>query len=615
MPFPGWRRSQGAVMLNSLRFVVLSVVLTASICLAQQPAASPATAPRTGPTLPAESVLKAGDRIVFVGDSITGLGERNEGGFVRLMRDALAKTHPEAKFELVTLGQSGATVGTWMNNEARSRDPKEKEFFTDVPNVGVKDTFGKRVDVLVIMLGMNDILMPVLTDPDKWLEDWEKGYVQLVQTLRGRLHPRVIALGQCTMATEDVDGPTNKFIDRLNARVAAAADKSGCLPLPTNDWYKRVLATGRRFRPDFHVTYDYIHPTKEGQMGIAMGMLQGLGEEKSQEAVLTDCLAPVIRAMRKGGSTSFRVVALGDLGDRRSFFVTLWCEDARGRDSKIKWSLPQSWTVVSVQEESAASTRGSAYMVRGAPDRIGNVCMVERLPGPDAKTPTVPAAQGRILIRPPWFLASGIFYTWADHKFDEKAARTPIDDAIEQGKDFTRPIDVRMHDNPNVTDPPQRGTLKWLRFFPIVNYTGGDAAGNADFMGIVYPRSWETGYGARWVWSDRDRPVRIGVSSAGFTRGIYMFVWLNGKKQYSGEVSEQPDMRTEVTARLKQGWNCLAFRCCHRSYFYQCGVELLPADKGDALDDLRYSVVFKDAHSPPPAAQATTQPPPTIGPM
>jgi hypothetical protein len=210
-----------------------------------------------------------------------------------------------------------------------------------------------------------------------------------------------------------------------------------------------------------------------------------------------------------------------------------------------------------------------------------------------------------IVIPPPWLLAGGIVHIWREHQLDEKAARTAIDDAIEQGKDFTKPIEMAMYSTSvaGYGVPKTVGALKWQRFFPSVDYTGGDAPGNADFQSIVYPHTFETGYGARWVYSDRDRPMRVEVSSAGFTRQTYVQVWLNGKKEYSGQVSDQPKMRTEVQTALKKGWNCLAFRCFHITYFFQCAVTLLPADKADTLDDLRYSTVFKDANSPAPAAK------------
>jgi hypothetical protein len=85
--------------------------------------------------------------------------------------------------------------------------------------------------------------------------------------------------------------------------------------------------------------------------------------------------------------------------------------------------------------------------------------------------------------------------------------------------------------------------------------------------------------------------VRLAAATKGFA-GTYMQVWLNGKKEYNGEVSEEKGMAKEFAGSLKKGWNCLVFRCCHRGYWFHGALEILPVDK-DNLDDLRYSVVPK----------------------
>src|ERR1035437_3579754 len=106
--------------------LLLSILLSAGIGWAQS-ASQPATAPASQPA----SVLKPGDHILFIGDSITGLGDREittqsrDTEFVPLIRQALAATHKDSKFELVTLGASGSTVGAWLNFFARAADPKQ----------------------------------------------------------------------------------------------------------------------------------------------------------------------------------------------------------------------------------------------------------------------------------------------------------------------------------------------------------------------------------------------------------------------------------------------------------------------------------------------------------
>jgi lysophospholipase L1-like esterase len=529
--------------------------------------------PSTQPATKAASVLKPGDRILFIGDSITGLGERNEKGFVHLMRDALKAAHPDGNFELVTLGASGSTVGAWLDFFRRAADPKEKEFTTDVLTNGVKATLAKNWDVVIIMLGMNDVMMPAVNDDEKSLQDWQAAYARLVQTVRDRLHPRVTALAQCTMSTEDPKSAMSKFIDKLNGRVAELAKQSGCLFLATNNEYKSMLAFSRHQRADFHITYDYIHPTAEGHMAIATGMLAGLNDQGA-DLVRSDCIGPLNRRIASK-SPVCRALPNGPDGEGEEFVI--YCAQFRGMRLA---GGPEGWTGSDLD-------RVIMLDVKGNPNRRQNVLVIEGSADNQKK-------RGEVVIPPAWLITSGPIYIWREKQFDEKVARTAIDDAIEAGKDFTAPVETLMHASsvPDCVGPKTTGTLKWHRFFPSVDYTGGDAPGNVDFLSIAVPKAFETGYGARWVRSDKDRPVKVEVSSKGFTGGIYMFVWLNGKKVYSGAVSEQPKMTTTVDAQLKKGWNCLAFRCCHRTYFMQCGVDLLPVGD-DKMDDLRYSVVPK----------------------
>ena len=94
---------------RNVSITCLCLALAAQVAVAQTPSAESATGPALPPS--GAAVLQPADRIVFVGDSITGLGERNEGGFVRLIREGLKATHKDSTFELLTLGASDIETG------------------------------------------------------------------------------------------------------------------------------------------------------------------------------------------------------------------------------------------------------------------------------------------------------------------------------------------------------------------------------------------------------------------------------------------------------------------------------------------------------------------------
>ena len=123
------------------------------------------TAARAGPQVRAErtdrptGIIKDHDRIVFVGDSITGQGViRGKGGWIALIGEGLRLERPALEPTLTGLGGSGATVGAWLNFEQRSR---AAPVILDVKDVQVGKTLDAGADVVIVMLGMNDVLPPV----------------------------------------------------------------------------------------------------------------------------------------------------------------------------------------------------------------------------------------------------------------------------------------------------------------------------------------------------------------------------------------------------------------------------------------------------------------------
>ena len=224
---------------------------------------------------PATSAIHDGDRVVFVGDSITGQGRNAEGGWARLIEETLRQTHAAQPPILVSLGGSGQGAESWRGVEERSRN---QNFKLDVPDVDVRDELRKPADVLVIMLGTNDVLSPYITDTPEGYDKWTANYRALIGALRERLHPRVVGLATIPLVTEDPNSPKNRAIAALNGRLTQIAVDEKALLLPVNASLWQTLQNGRALKPNFHVTGDFVHPNDAGHIAIAQGMLRGLGE-------------------------------------------------------------------------------------------------------------------------------------------------------------------------------------------------------------------------------------------------------------------------------------------------------------------------------------------------
>jgi lysophospholipase L1-like esterase len=82
--------------------------------------------------------LKKGDRVVFLGDSITQGGDSHDKGYVRLIRKTLAEKHADLGIEVIGAGISGNKV-------------------PDLQRRLEKDVLARKPTIVVIYIGINDV--------------------------------------------------------------------------------------------------------------------------------------------------------------------------------------------------------------------------------------------------------------------------------------------------------------------------------------------------------------------------------------------------------------------------------------------------------------------------
>ena len=244
----------------------------------------------------AEPALKENTRIVFIGDSITGQGGGWLGtGYVFKMRDALRAVYPEAQHELVPLGGSGMGVGAWLS---LAKDEAKQRHDLDVKGVEVAAALSKPADVMVVMLGMNDVLAPYVSDTDASLDRWVANYRELISVLSARLTPKVVALATVTPQTEDPTTPMNRVLAQMNQRITTLAAELKANVMPAQTAYWDVLAEGRNTQADFTLAGDRIHPNQTGHVAVAMAMLRGLGEERAATWLRAERLAKTLSTLQ-----------------------------------------------------------------------------------------------------------------------------------------------------------------------------------------------------------------------------------------------------------------------------------------------------------------------------
>ncbi len=515
---------------------------------------------------PAPALANGNTRVIFVGDSITGHGGNQVNGFVNVIGPALRAVYPESAPVLIPLGGSGQSVGGWVNVEKKSQT---EEGTLDVRGVQVKASLDEPADVLVVMLGMNDVIAPYVNPSDASLEKWIAGYGTLVEALRKRVQPKIIALCSIPLCTEDLNSPKNLLIDQMNLRVRGLAEKVGARYLQTSESMKEVLNQGRRISPKFHLSGDYVHPNAIGHLAIAIAMLRGLGEPAAAQWLVDRRLTPTFERLKNAEpGIAWEVLSAQPEGEKGHFTFRIrydWPGANAGTRPEVKLVAPEGWSVTPAQGVGASGE----FSLSGLPDRLQNTFILEGRDGEEVRKTSG-------FIAAPWLLAAKMIQGhWSrEGIFDVEKGRTVVCDAIESGLDFTAPSEV--------AGAPQ---LTWQPVFPNTNFLGGENPSNVDFAAITHAATFEGGYGARWIYSDRERAVKAKINHRMFAGVVYLTVWLNGEELRQGKL-----VKESVETTLKKGWNTLAFKANHRTWLWQFSIELI-GNEGDSLDDLRYSAL------------------------
>jgi lysophospholipase L1-like esterase len=228
-------------------------VLTLTVLLAAAALAGFSTSPARA----AELELKQGDRIVFLGDSITAGGVR-EKGYVTLVAQAIAGQHADLGVEVIGAGISGHKVPDCQKRLQR-------------------DVLDKKPSVVVIYIGINDV-WHWIRNAGTSQEDFEKGLVDLIQRSRDA-GARVIL---CTPSVigEKTDGsnPSDQMLDEYSAISRKVAEQTGVKLLDLRAKFLAHLKAHNQANQEKNVlTTDGVHLNDAGNRFVADCVLQTLG--------------------------------------------------------------------------------------------------------------------------------------------------------------------------------------------------------------------------------------------------------------------------------------------------------------------------------------------------
>lgn len=254
------------------------LALGASLAMAVPSARADDTATR----LPA-----AGERIVFLGDSITQ-GGAGPGGYVTLVREAIAAALPDKGVEVLGAGISGNKV-------------------PDLEKRLDRDVLEKKPTTVIVYIGINDVWHSQRGQGTP-KEAFEKGLRSLVERIRAA-GARVILCTPSVIGEKPTgENPLDSMLDEYSAvtRGVAADLKTGLLDL--RKAFVAHLATANATKADKGtLTTDGVHLNAAGNRFVADRMLEALGVAAGKQAAGTEQgrkLRHVVLFKFKDGSTA-----------------------------------------------------------------------------------------------------------------------------------------------------------------------------------------------------------------------------------------------------------------------------------------------------------------------
>lgn len=203
--------------------------------------------------LRAEIPIKSGDKVAFLGDSITQAGQGSPGGYVQLIGSGLAANG--VNIEII-----GAGIGGHKSDQMLERLDR--------------DVLSKKPQWMTLSCGVNDVWHGPKGVP---LEDYKKNITAIIDQAQAA-GVKVMILTS-TMIKEDQATAENQKLVDYNAFLRAVAVEKKCLLADLNADMQAAIAAAAKTRPSKgnYLTSDGVHMAPAGNLMMATGVLKGFG--------------------------------------------------------------------------------------------------------------------------------------------------------------------------------------------------------------------------------------------------------------------------------------------------------------------------------------------------
>ncbi|QVL31285.1 SGNH/GDSL hydrolase family protein [Telmatocola sphagniphila] len=211
------------------------------------------------PWVAAEEVaVKTGDKIAFLGDSISEAGAGHPGGYVQLVISGLKAN--QIQVEMIPAGISGH-----KSNDMLARLER--------------DVLSKKPTWMTLSCGVNDVWHGANGVP---LPAYQKNITEIVD--KAQAAGIKVMILTSTLIGEDAANANNKKLDQYNAFLHELAKEKKCLIADLNADMKAAIkpAPSGKKPIDRQLTSDGVHMGPLGDRLMAVGILKGFGLNSDQ---------------------------------------------------------------------------------------------------------------------------------------------------------------------------------------------------------------------------------------------------------------------------------------------------------------------------------------------
>jgi lysophospholipase L1-like esterase len=213
------------------------------------------------PLAQAEIAIKSGEKLAFLGDSITQYGKASPGGYVNLVSSGLATNG--VKIEVIGAGISGH---------------KSNQMLGRLEN----DVLRHKPQWMTLSCGVNDVWHG---EKGVSLEDYKKNITSIVDQAQAA-GVKVILLTS-TMIGEDAANPNNQKLAPYNEFLGELAKEKKCLLADLNADMQAAVAKANTPGKNT-LTSDGVHMAFPGDMMMATGVLKTIGLDDKEIAKAQD---------------------------------------------------------------------------------------------------------------------------------------------------------------------------------------------------------------------------------------------------------------------------------------------------------------------------------------